>query len=272
MVWNDVVQQALIVGDDDERAVLPPERVDACRHRLQRVDVEPGVRLVQHREPGLEHRHLENLVPLLLAAREALVDRAPQQGLVDVDQAGALAQQLQEVHRVEFRLAPRLAVRVDRRLQEVAVADAGDLDRILEGQEEAGVGPLFRRHLLQVLAVELQRARSDLVVLLARENLGQRALARAVRPHHGVNFARADLEIHTLQDFLFFDLRVKVTHPQHCCISPCGGLPAACGSGQPGAPPMRVSRRCPRGSPRAASVPPRRTPSGVRETLPCRTR
>ena len=50
-------------------------------------------------------------------------------------------------------LAAVLADGVDRRLQEVDVADAGDLDRVLEGQEDALAGPLLGVHVQQVLAL-----------------------------------------------------------------------------------------------------------------------
>ena len=43
---------------------------------LQRVDVEPAVGLVEHRELGLHDAHLDHLGALLLAAGEADVDRA----------------------------------------------------------------------------------------------------------------------------------------------------------------------------------------------------
>ena len=47
-----------------------------------------------------------------------------------------------------------LADGVDRGLEEVGVADAGNLDRILEGQENALAGPVLGRHGQQVLALD----------------------------------------------------------------------------------------------------------------------
>ena len=55
---------------------MAPERVHPGGDDAERVDVEARIRLVEHRQPGLEHRHLEDLVPLLLAPREARVHRA----------------------------------------------------------------------------------------------------------------------------------------------------------------------------------------------------
>src|SRR6266516_7015991 len=77
-VGHDVVQQALVVRDHDRGAVGRAQPVDAVRHDLQRVDVEPGIGLVEHAELGLEQRHLQDLVALLLAAGKADVDRPAQ--------------------------------------------------------------------------------------------------------------------------------------------------------------------------------------------------
>ena len=49
-------------------------------------------------------------------------------------------------------LAAVAADRVERRAQEVGVAHAGDLDRVLEGEEEALAGALFGVELEQILA------------------------------------------------------------------------------------------------------------------------
>ena len=44
------------------------ELLDAVRNDAQGVDVEPGVGLVEHRDARLQHRHLQDLDALLLAA------------------------------------------------------------------------------------------------------------------------------------------------------------------------------------------------------------
>ena len=51
----------------------------------QRVDVEAGVGLVEHGDVGLEQRHLEHLVALLLAAGEALVQVALLEAVVHAE-------------------------------------------------------------------------------------------------------------------------------------------------------------------------------------------
>ena len=143
-------------------------RVDAVGDDLERVDVEARVGLVENRQLRLEQRHLEDLVALLLAAREPLVDRAAQHALVDVEQLRLLLDQLHELHRVELGLAVVLALGVERRLEEVGVVHAGDLDRVLERHEHAFAGALVGIHVEQVLALVEHLAAGDLVLRDAR--------------------------------------------------------------------------------------------------------
>ena len=59
--------------------------------------------------------------------------------------------ELEEVHRVEL-VEPTLAAhRVERGAQEVEVSDAGDLDGMLEREEDPGGGAVLGRHGEQVL-------------------------------------------------------------------------------------------------------------------------
>ena len=137
----------------------------------------------------LEHGHVEDLVALLLAAREALVDRALQHGLVDVEEPRLLLDQRHEVDGVELVEALLLAHGVERGLEEVGVVDAGNLDRVLERHEHALAGALVGRHVEQVLAVVEHVAAGHLVAGVTRQRPRQRALAGAVGPHDGVHFA-----------------------------------------------------------------------------------
>ena len=130
------------------------ERVHAARRDAQRVDVEAGVRLVEDRELRVEERHLEDLVALLLAAREALVDGAVQEGLLHLDELRLLVEEREEVDRVELGVAAVPADGVDGRAEEVGVRDAGDLDRVLEREEHALARALLGRHAEEVPAQE----------------------------------------------------------------------------------------------------------------------
>ena len=128
----------------------------------------------------VEHGHLEDLVALLLAAGEALVDRPLEQLVVDVQELHLLLDQLEEVRGVELFLAAVLADGVEGGAEEVGVADAGDLDGVLEGEEDALAGALLGVHVEQVLALEEDLALGDLVGVAAGEDAGQGALAGAV--------------------------------------------------------------------------------------------
>jgi hypothetical protein len=60
-------------------------------------------------------------------------------------------------------------------------------------------------------------ALGDLVIVLAGENIGQGRLARTVRSHDGVHFARFDGQIDAAQDFrfVFRDAGVQVLDLKH---------------------------------------------------------
>ena len=62
-------------------------------------------------------------------------------------------------------------------LQEIGVVDAGDFDRVLEGEEQPFAGALLGVHLQQVLAVVEHLARGDVVAVAAGQDAGERALA-----------------------------------------------------------------------------------------------
>ena len=121
--------------DDDHRALRRAQPVDAIRDDLERVDIEAGIGLVEHRQPRLQHRHLQDLVALLLAAGEADIDRPAQHLLVDAELLGGLAHPLHEVRGGEFGLAAMLALRVERGAQKRHGGDARHFHRILERQE-----------------------------------------------------------------------------------------------------------------------------------------
>src|SRR5680860_1444334 len=55
-VGDDVVEQALVVGDDEGAEVRAAGSVHALRDDLEGVDVEAGVGLVEDRVAGLEHQ------------------------------------------------------------------------------------------------------------------------------------------------------------------------------------------------------------------------
>ena len=87
----------------------------------------------------------------------------------------------------------------------------GNLDRILEGQEDAFAGALLGVHVEQVLAAVDDFAAGDLVAVAPGEDAGQRALAGAVRPHDGVDFAGVDGEVDAFEDLPALDAGGEVS-------------------------------------------------------------
>ncbi len=88
------------------------------------------------------------------------------------------------------------------RAKEVGHRDAGNLDRVLHRQEQPGPGPLVDLHGQDVLAVEGDCAAGDGVLRVPGDRVGQRGLARSVRPHDRVNLAGSDGEVDTAEDLL----------------------------------------------------------------------
>ncbi len=202
-------------------------------HDPQRVDVEAGVGLVEDGQVGLEHRHLQDLGPLLLAAAEAIVEVAPGEGVIDLEHGHGLAQGLAE-DRDRHALGRRrqhpavrgsglgLDPRVERGPQEVGNGHTWDCDRILEGEEQAKPAAFIGFHLQDVLALEKRLTLGDFVVGMTHQGIGEGALATPVRAHDGVNLARVDGQVETLEDLLAaFDLDVQVANfeplVRHCC-------------------------------------------------------
>src|SRR5262249_12018205 len=176
-VRHDVVEQALVVRDHHKRALGGAQSVDAVRDGLERVDIEAGIGLVEHAQPRLQQRHLQDFVALLLAAGEADVDPAAQHLLFDAELARHLAHALEEFGRGELILTPLLALRVERGAKEGHGGDAGNFKRILEGEEKTLGGALLGREGENVLAVEQHLPLRHDVVVLPGEHVRERRLA-----------------------------------------------------------------------------------------------
>src|SRR5208282_2335734 len=77
-VGLEVLEDTLVVRDHEYPRVRAVELRDGLSDRANGVDVESGIRLVEDREQRMERGHLEDLDPLLFAAREPFVQRALQ--------------------------------------------------------------------------------------------------------------------------------------------------------------------------------------------------
>jgi len=145
-VGSDVVEQTLVVGDEQDAQARVEHRVDALGHDPQRVDVEPGVRLIEDRKPRLEDRELQDFVALLFATGEAFVHGTVHHRIVPADRLQLLFEKLQEVDRIELRFSPFPAKRVQCRPKEIGIRDAANLDWILEREEDTCTRTLLRFH------------------------------------------------------------------------------------------------------------------------------
>ncbi len=172
------------------------DSIDAFRNDLQRVDVETRVGLVEDSDARLQQLELQDLVPLLLAAGEALVDVPLRECRVDRE----------GVHRAAHLLDPRTQLRrlaADRGRggpEEVGDGDAGHLDGVLHREEQAGASAGVDRHGEDVLAVEGDRALGDDVLGVTRDGVRQGGLTGAVRAHDRVRLTGLDGQVDAAQD------------------------------------------------------------------------
>ena len=111
-----------------------------------------------------------------------------------------------------------LAFGVHSRLEELPGPDAGQFEGVLEGQKHAFSGAFLRLHCQQVLTLIDHFAGGNLVVRLAGEDVGQRALSRAVGSHDCVDFAGTDLEVDAVQDVCVGHLDVETADLEHWLV------------------------------------------------------
>ena len=171
------------------------------------VDVEAAVGLVEHREVRLHHRHLQDLVALLLAAREALVEVALLETVVHPEALRPLHERQAYLQDREVRDA---LADGEGLAEEVEDAHPGDLLRVLEPEEDAPGGPLVGGQPGDVLAPEADRALGHPVRRVGQEGVGERGLPGAVGPHQGVDLALADRQAQPAEDLGAVDGDVEV--------------------------------------------------------------
>ena len=196
--------------DDKLGIVGALQGVDAVADDFERVNVQAGIGFVEDGELGFEHGHLENLRAFFFAAGETFVDGALEQIVLQFQQFHFVPHEREKFNRVEFLLALVLADFIQRGLEKVSAVHAGNLDRILEREEQAFARTFLGIEIEQVFAVIKHFAAGDVVTITARQDGGQRAFAAAVRPHDGVDFARIDGEADALEDLFALDASGEV--------------------------------------------------------------
>ena len=170
-------------------------RLDPPTAQPQSVDIETRIEFVEDGELGLEHRHLQGLVALLLAAGKVDVERPVEKSRIEID---ARCLGFEPRTHANWRVPGR-----DQSFGEHLLdRHAGHLGRVLHREEQPRMGTFVRGECQQVDAVERHRPSGDLVAGLAHQHVRQRRLSRAVRTHDRVNLARADHEIEAAQNGL----------------------------------------------------------------------
>ena len=217
----NVIQQALVVSDEDDGAIRCPHGVDARGDDLERIDIQSRVGFIQDGEHRFHHGHLQNLVPLLLPAREAFIDAAIEKTLVHMHEFHLVAHQAQEFKGIQFLFTTMLSQGVDSRFQEIDVVDTRDFNRILKCEKDTCAGALFRRQGKQVPALVGYGPGRNLVTFPTGQHVGQRALAGTVGAHDRVHFAGTDLHRQAIEDGFAVHRDVKVFYRQHTASSAC---------------------------------------------------
>jgi hypothetical protein len=141
---------------------------------------------------------------------------APQHVLADAELARGVTHDLHEFGRGGFRLAARLALRVERGAQESHGGDARHFHRILEREEHALGGAFVGAHLQDALAIQQHIAFGDGVVRLAGQNIGERRFAGAVRAHDGRDLPLLDRQVQTVENLLVLDLDMQIFNFKKC--------------------------------------------------------
>ena len=215
MIGHDIIEQALIMGDQQRGTIWPAHRIDAIGNNAQRIDVEAGIGLIEHGKEWLQHVHLHHLVALLLAARKTLVHGALHHVEGQAQFFGRGLGQLHEFRARRFRFAAQGALGVERRAQEQQVRNAGDLHRILQAQEQTGSSAFVRRLGQQILTAEGHRTAGHFIAGAAGQNIGQGGFAGAVWPHDSVHFTGIHGQCQALQDGLAINFGGEIVDNEH---------------------------------------------------------
>ncbi len=151
----------------------------------------------------LQHRHLQDLDALLLAAREPVVQVARRELAGDLEAVHLREEELAELrhrHRVVDAAVPGLAHGVDRLRRKFVTVTPG----IACGYWKARKSPACARSSAPASVMSSPSSRicplGDLVGRVAGDRVGERRLARAVRAHDRVHLVRVDREVDALDD------------------------------------------------------------------------
>ena len=170
---------------------------------LEGVDIEAAVGLVQNRIFGLEHGKLQNLGALFLDAGKTFVDRTRGERTIHPEQLHLLVKFRVIVSGFEF-LALR-QTRLDGGTEKICDRDSRNFAWILKCEKNAFARAFVRLEFEQIFAIHREGSGCHLVIGMASQHFGERALAGAIRPHDGVDFATRHLQAQPADNLLVGD-------------------------------------------------------------------
>ena len=157
---------------------------------------------------------MQDLVALLLTARETDVHRAVLQGAVHLPRLHRSFSQGEKVYDADHVEASEATDRVHCGAQEVEVANTGNLGRVLERQEQPSAGPFLWCEREQIESV-VRDGPGHVVAVTSSQDVGQGALAGSVGAHDRMYLTRVDREVKAIEDLLLADRGRKVIDVQH---------------------------------------------------------
>ena len=194
---------------DDHRSVFGRAELRHTRgDDAQCIDVQPRIGLVENGQLRREHRHLKDLVLLLLAARKTFVHRARHQLRIELHDGALLLHQAQELRGRKSLFTTIFTLFLNGHLHKIGHRHAGNLDRILEAEEQPQPRPILDRHRQQVVPLKSRRSCRHGELLVSGQHRRQRALARTVGPHDRMYLAGLHVEVDAPQDLLVVDRSV----------------------------------------------------------------
>src|SRR5947208_9948272 len=96
-VGGNVVEHALIVDNEQNAEIRAGQSIDTLGDYFEGVDIKTGISFVHDGNFWLKQGHLQNFGTLLLTTGEAIVDRAVDEAVIDLEQFHFLLQELAEL-------------------------------------------------------------------------------------------------------------------------------------------------------------------------------
>ena len=131
-VGCDLVEETLIVGDQQSGIVCRGQLINTTSNDPQRIDIQSGVGFIKDRHHGVEERHLQDFIALLLATGEAFIHAALEKGRVHLHHIEALAHVILKIEGVELLQPLLLTPCVAGNAQKLQIANTRNLNGILE--------------------------------------------------------------------------------------------------------------------------------------------